>query len=200
MAVIDPALIAHASAVLRRGGVVVYPTDTFYGLAVDPRMPDAVARLFALKGRIGGQAPPLIACDEHQAEAAVHMDEPAQRLARAFWPGPLSIVLAAREAICPDARAADGTIAVRVPASDVARALARTFGFCVTATSANRSGEPPSTSAAGVADMLASGVDFILDGGETPGGAPSTLVDVRGEPRLVRAGAVPWDRVLRSIE
>jgi L-threonylcarbamoyladenylate synthase len=111
-------------------------------------------------------------------------------------------VVPARDVICIEARAADGTIAVRVPAGDAAQQLARAFGFCITATSANRSGQPASTSAAAVSiRSLGEGVGLVLDGGDTPGGSPSTLVDVRGlEPRLIRAGAIAWDRVLRSLE
>lgn len=199
MTIPDDQLIERACAVLRDGGVVAYPTDTFYGLAVDPRRPDAVGRLFAVKGRAAGQAVPLIAADEAQAEAAGEFNDHSRRLARVFWPGPLSIVVAARAVICADAAAADGTIAIRVPDSAIARQLARTFGFCITATSANPSGQPPTTSAASAADGL-TGIDLLLDGGVTPGGAPSTLVDVRAEPRLVRPGAIAWERVLRSIE
>lgn len=198
---LDPALVDRACAVLREGGVVAFPTDTFYGLAADPRMPAAVARLFAVKGRPQGQAVPLIAADDAQVEAAAALNDAARRLAVAFWPGPLSIVLPARDVICAEARAADGTIAVRVPACDAARQLARAFGFCITATSANRSGHPASVSASAVAGTLTGAVDLVLDGGDTPGGAPSTLVDVRQEaPRLVRPGAIAWDRVLRSLE
>lgn len=201
MTTLDPGLIVRACVLLRTGGVVAYPTDTFYGLAADPRNPAAVARLFAIKGRAPGQAIPLIAADEAQAMAAVEFDARSLRLARAFWPGPLSLVLPACAVICKDARAGDGTVAVRVPASDAARAIARGFGFCITATSANLSGEEPTTSAAAARAALVGVVDLVLDGGETPGGDPSTLVDVRGEaPRLVRDGAIAWDRVLRSIE
>jgi L-threonylcarbamoyladenylate synthase len=181
--------------------VVVYPTDTLYGLAADPRRPDAVARLFAVKGRPKGQAIPLIACDVAQAAAAGELNAAASRLARAFWPGPLSIVVPARDVICAEVSASDGTIAVRVPACDTARQLARAFGFCITATSANPSGQPAGTSAATVADSVRGSVGLVLDGGETPGGAPSTLVDVRAsQPRLIRPGAIAWDRVLRSLE
>ena len=201
MTALDPERIQEACAVLRDGGVVAYPTDTFYGLAVDPRLPAAVARLFAVKARAPGQAVPLIAADNAQVDAAAELNEAAQRLARVFWPGPLSIVVPARELICVSARAVDGSVALRVPACPAARDLARAHGFCITATSANRSGEPATTSAVEVARALPGLIDFVLEGGETPGGEPSTLVDVRGrEPRLVRAGAVPWDRVLRSLE
>lgn len=198
---LDPALIARACALLRGGDVVAFPTDTFYGLAADPRRPDAVARLFEVKGRPQGQAIPLIAGDEEQAAAAGELNAAAWRLARTFWPGPLSIVVPAQEEICAEARAADGTIAVRVPACDAAQQLARAFGFCITATSANLSGQPPSRVAAAVAETLGGTVGLVLDGGETPGGAPSTLVDVRGAaPRLIRPGAIAWERVLRSLE
>ena len=201
MTTLDPGLIVRACVLLRAGGVVAYPTDTFYGLAADPRNPHAVARLFAIKGRAAGQAIPLIAADEAQAAQAARMDARAMRLSQAFWPGPLSLVLPASSVICQDAKAADGSIAVRVPASDAARAIARAFGFCITATSANPSGEAAMTSAAAVTESLGGVLDLVLDGGDTPGGAPSTLVDPRGEtPRLVRAGAIAWDRVLRSIE
>ena len=201
MTTLDPGLVVRACVLLRSGGVVAYPTDTFYGLAADPRNPNAVARLFAIKGRAGGQAIPLIAADQEQAAQAAQFDDRAVRLAEAFWPGPLSLVLPASSVICQDARAADGTIAVRVPASEPARAIARAFGFCITATSANLSGAEALTSAAHVAATLGGAVDLVLDAGDTPGGAPSTMVDARGEtPRLVRAGAIAWDRVLRSIE
>ncbi len=201
MTTLDPGLIVRACVLLRAGGVVAYPTDTFYGLAADPRNPGAVARLFAIKGRAAGQAIPLIAADEAQAMGAAEFDERSLRLARALWPGPLSLVLPASGVICKGAKASDGTVAVRVPASEAARAIARAFGFCITATSANLSGEAPLTSAASATGALGGVVDLVLDGGETPGGEPSTLVDARAEtPRLVRAGAIAWDRVLRSIE
>src|ERR671912_703164 len=131
MTTLDPGLIVRACVLLRAGGVVAYPTDTFYGLAADPRNPGAVGRLFAIKGRAAGQAIPLIAADEAQAIAAAAFDERSLRVARAFWPGPLSLVLPAAAVISKDARADDGTIAVRVPASDAARAIAHAFGFCI---------------------------------------------------------------------
>jgi len=194
-------VIERAIAVLRDGGVVAYPTDTLYGLAVDPRSVDAVRRLFAAKQRPAGDPVPLIAADQEQAEAAAVFDQHATRVAAAFWPGPLSIILPATTAPCPLVRAADGSVAVRVPAHPLSRALAAGLGFCITATSANLSGQPPTASAKQVAATLGGRIDFLLDGGDSPGGAPSTLVDLRGStPRLVRAGAVAWDRVLRSIE
>ena len=187
--------------ILRDGGVVAYPTDTFYGLAADPRSAEAVRRLFAVKARAAGHAVPVIAADLQQALEAAAFDERSRRAALAFWPGPLSLVLNGTGAFRPELLAADGSVAVRVPAHALARALAAGLGFCITATSANLSGDPPATSAAAVRRSLGDAIDFVLDGGDAPGGAPSTIADLRSDaPRLVRAGAIDWDRVLRSIQ
>jgi L-threonylcarbamoyladenylate synthase len=187
--------------VLRGGGVVAYATDTLYGLAVDPRSPAAVARLFAVKARQPGHAIPLIAADPDQAEQAATFDPVARRLAAAFWPGPLSLVLDARPGLDEAVLAGDRSIAIRVPGSTVARGLAAAFGGCITATSANLSGRPSATEPDEVSPELAGRIDLLLDTGPAPGGAPSTIVDTReGSLRLVRAGAVAWDRVLRSIK
>ena len=193
--------VLRAADVLRAGGVVAYPTDTLYGLAVDPRSEDAVERLFAVKERVHGHAVPLIAADRQQAAAVAYFGDIARRLAEAFWPGPLSIVLPATPEIHAGVVAADGTVAVRVPASAVAVALARAFGFAITATSANLTGKPPTAESAVVRATLGSRVDFVLDVEDAPGGPPSTIVDVTtAVPRLVREGAVPWTRVLESLE
>jgi L-threonylcarbamoyladenylate synthase len=191
--------IARATAVLRDGGVVAYPTDTLYGLAVDPRNPDAITRLYALKGRDAAAALPLIAADLSQAEEAGRFDRDARRLANVWWPGPLTIVVPVGPAIHASALGGGGTIAVRVPDHPDARALARAFGFAVTSTSANASGRPPTASPDEVAAALPA-VDLLLDAGTAPGGAPSTIVAFRtGVPECVRAGAIAWDRVLESL-
>jgi L-threonylcarbamoyladenylate synthase len=196
----DPTQIAGAVDVLRAGGVVAFPTDTLYGLAVDPRRHDAVERLFQLKGRDLSVAVPLIAASLDQALAAATLGEIERRAARAFWPGPLSIVAPANPCIASNALAGGTTVAIRVPAHVVARQLAETFGFAITATSANRSGEPAPDSADAVAHTL-SDVDLLLDAGRVPGGAPSTIISFNtGELVLLRAGAVPWERVLESLQ
>ena len=193
----DGAAIARAVAVLQADGLVAFPTDTLYGIAADPRSDRAVARLFSIKGRDAQSAIPLIAGDAEQAMAAGQFGERETRLAERFWPGPLSIVVRARPGLSPAVTGADETVAIRVPAHTVARALPQAFGFCVTATSANRSGAPPPASAHGVMETLP-GLDLLLDAGPAPGGPPSTIVafDADG-PVLVRAGAVAWDRVLK---
>ena len=193
--------LLRAIAILRSGGVVAYPTDTLYGLAVDPRSTRAVERLFEIKKREPGKAVPLIAASVEQASEAAVFDGRARRVAESLWPGALSIVLQARTVLRPEILAADGSVAVRVPAHPISQALAAGFGFCITATSANLSGDAPTASPAVVARTIGNRIDFLLDAGESPGGPPSTIVDLRSaEPRLIRAGAVAWERVLRSIE
>ncbi|MEO7271418.1 MAG: L-threonylcarbamoyladenylate synthase, partial [Vicinamibacterales bacterium] len=142
----DPALIAQAGAILAAGGVVAFPTDTVYGLAADPRQPGAVDRLYEAKGRDRGIAMPLIAASFEQAHAAALFGPAEQRLAEAFWPGPLSIIVPATVSIAPALRGPGGTVAIRVPDHAVARALAQALGFPITATSANLSGQPAATS------------------------------------------------------
>ena len=191
--------IESAVGILRRGGVVAYPTDTFYGLAVDPCNETAVAALFALKGRDAGKASPLIAGSLEHARAVVEFTPAAERLASEFWPGPLSLVLPAKPGLCRAVLGGGETAAVRVPASEGARALALAFGASITATSANLSGRPPARAAAEIEVEVRARVDLIIDG-VSPGGEPSTIVDVTSEtPRLLRAGAIAWDRVLESL-
>jgi len=191
--------IAEAVDALRAGRVVAFPTDTLYGLAVDPRRPDAVERLFRLKGRDARTAVPLVAATLEQAMLVANFTERERRAAAAFWPGPLTIVAPANSAVTPEARGGQGTVAIRVPAHEIARALARAFEFPITATSANRSGQPAADSADSVAAVLPD-VDVLIDGGRAPGGAPSTIIsfdDTR--PILLREGAVAWERVIKSL-
>jgi len=196
----DSAELDPAVDVLRAGGIVAYPTDTLYGLAADPRNPDAVARVFAVKGRPDASALTLIAADLDQAASAAAFSRRASALAKTMWPGPLTIVATAKPGLASAALAGGTTVGVRVPRDGVARGLAARFGFCITATSANRSGQPPTTDPQSVLDALP-GLDLIVDAGAAPGGAPSTIVDATTDVlRLIRDGAVPWDRVLKSLQ
>lgn len=197
---LDPTLIRSAVRALRSGRLVAYPTDTLYGLGADPRRPDAVERLFRAKGRPAEMAAPIIAGDVEQVERhAGRLTPLARRLARRFWPGPLTLVIAAAPALSRRLLGGGDTVAVRVPDHPVARTLALQLGCPVTATSANRSGAPPPTTASAVVAALGPGVALVLDDGPSASPAPSTIVDARGEtPVLVRRGAVAWDRVLES--
>jgi len=203
---VDPATctvadLVEASAWIRAGGVVAYPTDTFYGLAVDPTSDTAVAALFDLKGRDPGVAMPLIAASLAQTMAiTTSIDDASSRLARTFWPGALSLILDAGPAISPAVHAGRHTIAVRVPAHRVEQTLAAACGTAITSTSANRSGALPVSTADGLAELAADPRVRVVDGGATPGGLPSTIVDVRsGPPRLIREGAIAWNRVLDCL-
>ena len=200
--VVDPRALkiddlAPAIAVLRNGGVVAFPTETFYGLAADPRLASAVKKIFSLKRRPADQALPLIAASIEQVGDHVGTMTPlAQRLARG-WPGPLSLIIRASPLLCGDVHLSTGKIAVRVPSDAVARSLAAVAGHAITSTSANLSGEPPPSTPEEVAFVFGDALDVLIDAGRTPGGLPSTIVDATGEtPMLVRAGAIAWDRVL----
>ncbi len=197
----DPGALARAAGILLRGGLVVFPTDTLYGLAADPRHAGGVARVYHAKGRMAAHALPLIAGDLAQVEAlATTLPAATRRLAGRFWPGPLTLVVDAAPSIVPGVHGGTGSVAVRVPDQAVARALALQLGFPVVATSANRSGSPARRLAGKVAAALEGDVDLVLDSGPTPGGEPSTIVDARGEtPTLIRAGAIPFSLVLEAL-
>jgi L-threonylcarbamoyladenylate synthase len=194
--------IQEAAMWIRRGGVIALPTDTLYGLAADPFRAEAVARVFEAKGRDADRALPLIAADIAQVIAHLGpLSASAAVLAGRFWPGPLTLLLPAAARLAPDVTGGTGAVGVRVPANDVARAVCAACGHPVTATSANRSGEPATADPDVVEGTLGDRLDFLLDAGVTPGGAPSTMVDVTAaEPRLVRAGAISWDDVIACLK
>ncbi len=197
----DARILEEAVEMLRGGGVIAYPTDTLYGLGVDPRSALAVRRLFALKGRPEGRAIPLVASDRAQVEEQVgHLSSLSVRLAGRFWPGPLSLIVSARDTIAEGVTDSLRQVAVRVPDNRVARELARLASHPLTATSANLSGHASSAVPEDVAAELQSVVDGIVDAGPAPGGLPSTIVDATGDvPILVRAGALPWVSVIESL-
>jgi len=196
----SPDILERAAAVLARGGVVAYPTDTLYGLAVDPARESAVEALFKVKARRAEQAIPLVAADLTQVERVGRMTPLARVLALRFWPGPLTLVIEARPGIPEAVQGGTGRVAIRIPDHRVAQGLAAAAGGALTSTSANRSGGSPPSTGEEVASALGDEVDLLLDGGSSPGGLPSTIVDVAGdEPLLLRTGAVAWDRVLESL-
>jgi len=186
--------VAEAADTLRRGGVIAYPTETFYGLGALASDGAAVERLVSAKERPDGKPLPLLGADLAQLEAVASFSPLARRLAGACWPGPLTLVLPARPGLHPAITAGGATVGVRVTSSQVAAALARAAGGALVATSANRSGQPPPTAIDLLDPALRARLDFLLDGGATPGGAPSTVVAVDGERlALLRAGAVPLE-------
>jgi L-threonylcarbamoyladenylate synthase len=191
--------VAEAAAVLRRGGVIAYPTETFYGLGALASDGEAVARLVRAKGRPDGKPLPLLGADVAQLEAVATFSPLARRLAAAFWPGPLTLVLPARPGLHPAITGGGGTVGVRVTGGAVAAALASAAGGVLVATSANLAGEPPPTTAGGLDPALRARLDLVLDGGSTPGGAPSTVVAVEdGRLTLLRPGAIAMEAVLAA--
>jgi L-threonylcarbamoyladenylate synthase len=196
----DPGVIRQAAVLVADGGVVAYPTDTLYGLAADPRLPRAIERLRVVKARPAERAIPLIAADLASVAQAGTLTPLGSRLA-GLWPGPLTLLIPASPRLAEGIASAAGTVGVRVPASDVARALARAAGGLITATSANRSSEPATREPGELLHLANWGLDVLLDAGPSPGGEPSTIVDAsEAAPRLVRAGAMPWSRVLEFLE
>ena len=202
----DRAGIAAGAALLRTGGLVAFPTETVYGLGADAGDDRAVARIFEAKGR--PQFNPLIV---HAPDLAAHrawavFDDRALRLAEAFWPGALTLVLK-RTPDAPVSRLVSAgldTVAVRAPDHPVAQALMREAGCPVAAPSANRSGKLSPTEASHVAASLGAAVDLILDGGPSPGGLESTVLSLAGEtPVLLRPGLVtrvPIEAVIGPVE
>jgi L-threonylcarbamoyladenylate synthase len=195
-----PDTLAPAVAFLREGGIVAFPTDTLYGFAVDPGSAAAVSALFALKGRAAQAAIPFVGASTDQVRDWCGLSPLSRTLADAFWPGPLSLVCDAPAGLAPAVHAGLGTVAIRVPDHPVARALALAWGSPLPATSANRTGEAAAVEAAELAGLTGPTL-LVIDGGRTTGGPPSTIVDARrAPPRLVREGAIPWERVLHSIQ
>ena len=190
-------LIGRAADLLRAGRLVGYPTETFYGLAADPRSPQAIEAIFAAKGRPERMALPLIAADRAAVCACVReFSDIAERLAAAFWPGALTLVLPASPSLPPRLLGGGQTVGIRISPNPVAGALARAFGGPIVATSANRSGQPAPMSALEVQEALGNDVALILDGGQSRGGQASTVLDLTCDPaRVVRSGAVPLSAI-----
>ena len=177
---------------------MAYPTDTLYGLAALPTHSRAVRGLFEAKKRPSDRAVPLlIASPADLATLAQEVPETAQRLIRAFWPGPLTIIL--RTATGFHSPAVKDTVALRVPDHPVPQQIVRLLGAPITGTSANISGGVEPTTAEEVRRQFGDALDLIIDGGECPGGKPSTLVDCTVEPaRVVRPGAISPEELVRA--
>ncbi|MFN8620324.1 MAG: L-threonylcarbamoyladenylate synthase [Chloroflexota bacterium] len=192
--------LAEAAAVLRAGGLVAFPTETVYGLGANALDPGAVARIFAAKGRPADNPVIVHAPDAATAWRVTTGPTPlALRLADAFWPGPLTLVLQAADELPRAATAGLPSVAVRVPDHPVALALLRVAGVPVAAPSANRSGRPSPTTAAHVLADLGEVVDVVVDGGPCRVGVESTVVDARGDvPVVLREGGITREQLLAA--
>ncbi len=197
----DPSALRYATDVLRNNGLVAFPTDTVYGVAALAFKPEAVERLYVVKGRATNKAIAiLVARPADLAQVAQFLTPTAQKLAQEFWPGPLTLVVPKHPNL-PQAVSALETVGVRQPDHLVAKKLLELTGP-LAVTSANRSGEPNSLTAAAVLAQLAGRIDLIIDGGPVPGGVPSTVVDcTTADPTILREGpitAVDLEEALRQ--
>jgi L-threonylcarbamoyladenylate synthase len=188
--------LADAVALLIKGGILVYPTDTVYGLGADATNSASVSRVFEVKGRQAGLSLPVIACDLAQARECAVFTPGANTLAAAFWPGALTLVLERRPAFPGYACKGGLKIAVRVPDQWLAVSLARGLGHPITGTSANLSGQPSARDPAEARRQLDGRVDLFVDAGRCAGGLESAIIDASGqEPVILREGAIPGEAI-----
>ena len=196
--VLDPARentvqISEIAAVLRAGGIMAYPTETYYGLGAAAFASTAVKRIFRIKGRDPGKPLSLVASGMDMVrEITAELPALYWILAEEFWPGPLTLVLKASPSLPSFLAGPGGSVAVRIPPLGWIRRLANEISQPLTATSANLSGTNEIADPAEVTTLFSGAVELIVDGGRTPGGAPSTIVDLTGDkPRVLREGIIP---------
>ena len=200
----EPELLGLAGEVVSRGGVIVYPTETFYGLGGNPELPSAVQRVFRIKGREFNKPLPLIAANlETVYRAVAEWPMLAERLAQAFWPGPLTLILRAGAHILPQIHGNTGKIGIRISSHPVSQALATEAGGLLIATSANPAHQRAYQAPSEMPVEFLALVDGLIDAGPSGGACgnlPSTIVDASGSSaRLVRAGCIPWEKVLEVV-
>ena len=198
----DRAVIDQAVATLAFGGVLVMPTDSVYGIgcAAQPNN-TALERIFFIKRRDRSQTLPWLIADAGDLmRYAENLTPAAVALATAFWSGALTLVVRASDEVAPEYRNADGTIALRLPDSNLVREIARRAGCALATTSANMHGEAAATSGASVERAIVAGADLTLDAGPAPIAIASTIVDVTGaKPRILREGAIPRAAIIAAL-
>ncbi len=195
----EPEALAFALSFLRGGHVIAVPTDTVYGVAADWLNPDAIQRLYDVKERPTNRPIPLLLADTDDVWHVIRsFPAGAHRLARVFWPGPLTLVLPARPGLPPVLLAGGDTVGVRIPDHDWLRELIRRLGRPLAATSANLSDQSPARTAEDVLAQLGGRIPLVIDDGPARGGQASTVVDCTGErPRILRAGPIGEEDILR---
>lgn len=195
------AALDEALRAFKRGGVIAYPTETFYGLCVDPFNKEAVKKLFTLKGRSPKNPISVIISDVSMLdEIAAGVTPAASALMKRFWPGPLTIIFKASSKVPAELLGSTGKIGVRVSGSAVARRLSETLSSPITATSANPAGKSPPNAPEEVIGYFNGTIDILIDGGRLPGRSGSTVVDASGEGiRVVREGEVPAEEILKAL-
>jgi len=185
-------LLSLAVDILKNSGVIAFPTETFYGIGAKFDRDDALRTIYEIKKRPQEKAMPLIIGERDLLSViALEVSSAASVLMDTFWPGPLTLILPARENISDYITAGTHTVAVRIPGESFALRLAQTAHFPITATSANLSGLPPARDIETILGYFGDRIDLIIDAGTTPGGLPSTIVDVRGaDLKVLREGVI----------
>ncbi len=200
----EPELVRHVARCLESGMVVALPTDTFYGLAVDPVNLHAVEQIYDLKSRAKHKPLSLLIASTVQGyELARDVDGAFDRLAEKFWPGPLTIIVKAGSRLPLRVTAHTGNVALRVPEAPIARAVVEQLGLPITATSANLAGLPECTHARCVREQLGSQIPLIVDGGPTSRTMPTTIVDLSGGGNswmILREGAIPTHEIALALQ
>ncbi len=200
----EPDLVRHVARCLESGMVVALPTDTFYGLAVDPVNLRAVEQIYELKTRAKHKPLSLLIADLAQAyELVREISSVFDCLAETFWPGPLTIIVKAGSRLPLRVTAQTGNVALRVPEATIARAVVKQLGLPITATSANVAGAPECTHARCVREQLGDQLPLIVDGGPTARSQPTTIVDLSGGAdswTIVREGAIPTYDIAMALQ
>ncbi|MBA4421969.1 MAG: threonylcarbamoyl-AMP synthase [Syntrophus sp. (in: bacteria)] len=197
----DKETLTETSRILREGGIIAFPTETFYGLGVDARQEAAVEKIFRIKGRnIRNPVSVIVDSEAEVIPLVAAIPEAARVLMKNFWPGPLTLVFCAAPPVSSHLTGGTGKIGIRVSSHTVARLLAKRLSGPLTATSANLSGGQECSTAADVIQLFGDRLDAIVDGGPTPGGMGSTILDITVHPPLVlRTGAVSLTEILESL-
>jgi len=191
--------IRRAAVIIRQGGIVIYPTETVYGLGCNPANVEAAKRICFIKGRADKPLP--VACvDMEEARRIVDFSPAAERVATRFWPGPLMLVLPAKVEYSIWITHGASTLGVRIPDHTFARSLAKLSGGVIVSTSANKSGEPPPSTAREAFNKLGTEVDLVLDGGPSPLTQPSTVLDMSGEQAwILRRGPITAEQLKEAL-
>ncbi|OGW24690.1 MAG: threonylcarbamoyl-AMP synthase [Nitrospirae bacterium GWC2_42_7] len=193
--------VAEACRIIKEGGIVAFPTETFYGLGVKYDNISALKKLYEIKKRPKEKAMPLIIDDMKMLSmVASSVSDIAHKLMQKFWPGPLTLLLNAKEDLSEFIVGEAGKVAVRMPGESFALDFAKALEFPITATSANISGVPPADTPGNVVMHFGDNLDLLIDGERTPGGMPSTIVDASGdEIRIMRSGVIPSEEILKFV-
>ncbi|MCS7139898.1 MAG: L-threonylcarbamoyladenylate synthase [Candidatus Nezhaarchaeota archaeon] len=187
-----------AIAALKHGGIVIYPTDTVYGIGCDPLNEEALAKLLSIKGR-EGKPLPLLASSIEVVKRVAEITQEAQKLIKTFWPGALTLVLPLKTSLPSPITLGLQKVGLRIPGHAVARILAEGINGLIVGTSANRSGEPAPGDFEKAYSWAKDKVEIAIDGGICPLGQPSTVVEVNGEVKVIREGAIRVEEILRVL-